>query len=54
MTLCTDIHGLERVHSNDFGDPLTFALAAPAGQSFHLDGEISLHLLDQAGLIHCL
>ncbi len=37
MNTCTDIH---------FGDPLTFPLVLPAGQSFHLFSEISLHLPD--------
>lgn len=31
VSLCTDIHGAERIKPNDFGNPLTFPLAPPCG-----------------------
>lgn len=34
--LCTDIHGPNRMNPNGFGEPMTFPLAPPAGQSFNL------------------
>lgn len=42
----TDIHGAQTMNPTDFGDPLTFSLVPPAGQSFHLSSERSLHTLD--------
>ncbi len=46
IKFCTDVHGSQRMNPTDFGDPLTFSLAPPAGQSFHLSCEISQYLLD--------
>lgn len=34
------------MNSSDIGDPLTFPLGPPAGQTFHLSGELSQHLPD--------
>ncbi len=36
MKLCKDIHGPHRMNPTDFGDPLTFHLAASSGQIFNL------------------
>ncbi len=44
MKFGTDGHGTQRMNLNDFGVPLTFHLAPPAGQRFHLSSEISQHL----------
>lgn len=33
------------MHPDDFGDPMTFPIAAPAGESFHLYSEIAQLLL---------
>ena len=40
----TNIHSDQGMNPEDFGDPLTFHSAAPAGQSFHLCSEIFQHL----------
>ncbi len=40
----TEGQGSQRLNPNHFGDPLTFPLAPPSGQSIQLS--ISLHLLD--------
>lgn len=45
MTFGTHIHRAQRKVLNDFGNPLTFYLAPPAGQYLHLSSEMSLHLL---------
>ncbi len=42
----TDVHGSQIMNSNDFSDPLTFAVALPAGQSFNLLNDISQHLFN--------
>lgn len=34
------------MNPSDFGDPLTFPVAPPAGPNLHLSREISLHLPD--------
>ncbi len=39
------INGSQRMNPGDFGDPLTFPVVAPAGQSFHSSREVSQHLL---------
>ncbi len=39
MKFGADIHGAQRMIPRDFGDPLTFHLMPPAGQSFHLSYE---------------
>ncbi len=44
MKFSTDIHDPQRMNSNDFGDPLTFFIVPPAGQSFHSSSEIPQHL----------
>ncbi len=41
-----DIHSPQRMIPKDFGNPLTFNLAPPAG-SFHLSSEISQHTPDR-------
>ena len=46
MKFCTNIHGPQRIYSNDFGNPLTFHLVPPAGQSFHLSREMPLSVHD--------
>ncbi len=46
-----DNHGVLKMSPTDSGGPLTFHLAPPAGQSFHLFSEISQHLLE--GLAQC-
>ncbi len=46
LKFCTDIHGAQRINPNDFGDPLTFPLAPPAGITYHLSCKISQHLFD--------
>ncbi len=46
MKFGTDIHGVQKINFTDFGDPLTFPVATPAGQSFHLLCEISQRLPD--------
>ena len=43
MKLFPAIHGPQTMTPTDFGDLLTFLPAAPAGESFHLPGEISKH-----------
>lgn len=43
MEFTTDIQG-PWIPSNDFGDPLTFPIAPPTGQSFHLHCDKSQHL----------
>lgn len=35
MKLCIVICGAQRMNPDDFGDPLTFHLVPPAGQSCH-------------------
>ncbi len=35
------------MNPNHFGDPLTFSIAPPAGQSIHLSKETLQHLLDR-------
>ncbi len=45
MKFGADIHGAKRMSPNDFGDPLTFDIVPPAGQSFHISSGISQHLL---------
>ncbi len=50
MKFCTN--SPQRMRPSDFGDPLTFLLAPPAGQCFHVSGEIFPHVLD--GLAHNL
>ncbi len=39
IKLCTDIYDPQRMNPADFGDPLTFPLAPPAGQSFYLSSK---------------
>ncbi len=46
MKFGTDTHGGERVKINDFGNPLTFHLAPPAGKCSHSSSEISQYPLD--------
>ncbi len=47
MKFGTDIHGAQRMNpENYFHGPLTFPLAPPSGQGFHLSYEISQHLQD--------
>lgn len=36
-----EIHGPQRMNPDDLGEPLTFPLPPPAGQTFHLSREIS-------------
>lgn len=40
-----EIHHLQGVNLNDFGDRLTFPLAPPPGQSLHVYSKISQYLL---------
>lgn len=49
--MCTDIHGPQRVNSD--ADPLTFPLAAPADQRFHLTSGISQHQIEWIGTTFC-
>lgn len=43
--VCTDIHGAQRINPSALGDHLTFQLAPPEAQSFHLFNEISKDIL---------
>lgn len=55
MTFWTDISGPQGMNLNN-GCPLTLYLSPPAGQCFHLAGEISQHFrhgLAQNTDIHC-
>ncbi len=42
MIFGADSNAAQRINLIDFGHPLMFHLAAPAGQTFDLSGEISL------------
>lgn len=44
MKFGIDVHGPQRMSPNEFVEPMTFPLAALAGQKFHLSIEISQHL----------
>ncbi len=50
MKFCTYIDGSQKMNPADFGDPLTFHLAPPAGQSFHLSNEVFQTLPDRLQL----
>lgn len=56
MNFSTDIYGSQGMNLNNFGDPLTFLPAGPAGQSFCSFCEISQYLLDglAENLVHKL
>lgn len=43
MKCCTNFHVPQRMDLIKSGDPLTFNLEPPAGQSFDLTSEISLY-----------
>lgn len=46
MNVSTVVHGPQRMMSTDFGDPMTFHLMPPAGQSSQLHSDKFHHLLD--------
>lgn len=63
MKFCTNIHGPHRMKANDFGDPLMFHLAPPAGQIlnnllkyfpfFHVYSQIPGYKLDSSIANYC-
>ncbi len=40
MKFGADIHGPQRMHPNDFGDPLAFPLVLPLGQDLNLSNTL--------------
>ncbi len=46
MRVCAYSHDPKRITSNDLGDPLSFPLRPPAGQSFNLSCEITIYCMD--------
>lgn len=41
MKFCADFHDSKKTNPDDFGEPLTFSLAPPAGQRFYLSCEMA-------------
>lgn len=46
MKFGPDIHFANMINATNSGEPLTFHLALPAGQSFNLSSNLNVYLID--------